>query len=148
MRKSRNFPKAMKYIGLTLAGLFLDVFCILAGAFSLWINIGIVSLPLTAVLIGFLHSCLCRIIRKDLGVTTIWYTVAAQLLPIAGAASVLIVTIYKRNTISGYDFKGLEQAFCTYSVITLVLMLAVSFLINRGMKKSQTKSIQEKSDER
>lgn len=126
--------KRLKYAGLILAGLFLNFFCILAGSFSLQINIGIVSLPLTAVLFGFLHSCLCKIIRKDLGITTIWYTVAAQLLPVAAAVSALFVTIYKRNTIARYDFKGLEQAFCTYVVIALVLMLAVSLLFNRGMK--------------
>ena len=133
--------KVLKYIALVLAGLFLDFFCVLAGVFSLQIHIGIVSVPLIAVLFGFLHSCLCKIIRKDLSITTVWYTIVAQLLPIAAAASVLVVTVYKRNTIKRYDFKGLEQAYCTFSLVTLVMMMVVSFLFSRGMKNKSKRQI-------
>ena len=129
--------KVLKYIALVLAGLALDFFCMLGCFYMLSGNIllYLIGTALMAAVFGFLNSCLRRIIQKDTGFPTIWYTAATLFLPIAGSAAGLIMILVNKYNDLGYDIKGITQGFCTFLVITFTAMLIFSLLFNRGMKK-------------
>ena len=140
MNTRSDFSKVIQYAGLSLAGLALDFFCILGCFYMLSGNflLYLIGTALMAAVFGFLNSCLRRIIQKDTGFPTIWYTAVTLLLPIVGSAAGLIVILVNKYRDLGYDSRGITQGFCTFSLVTFALMLIFSFVFNRGMKKSQT----------
>lgn len=124
--------KTAKYIGIVFFGLILNFF----GFLGVILTTGsFIAAPVIAAVLGAVHICLRKIIRKDTDLTTLWYTLTAQLLPVIAAAVWLTRTLVMRNITPGYDFKGLELWFSAFTLAVFVISTAISVVFDRARKK-------------
>ncbi|MGN1340136.1 MAG: hypothetical protein ACI4WS_07575 [Oscillospiraceae bacterium] len=120
--------KAMKYSVLVFFGLLVNFF----GFLGIVLTTGSFIFPFViAAAVGAIHICLRRIATKDTGLSTLWYTLTAQLLPVAGVSVWLIINLVLRHNAPGYDFKGLELWFAEFTLVMLVISTVVSVVFDR-----------------
>lgn len=126
--------KTAKYIGLVFWGLALNFF----GFLGIILTTGNVIAPLViAVVLSVVHICLRRVIHKDTDLTTLWYTLTAQLLPVIAAAVWLISTLIMRYYSQSYDYKGLDLWFSGFTLAVLLISGVISVVFDRvKMKRS------------
>ena len=124
--------KIGKYIVLVLFGLLLNFF----GFLGVILTTGNILAPLIiAVVLAVVHICLRRVIRKDTVLTTLWYTLTAQLLPVIASAVWLIINLVMRYNTPGYDFKGLELWFAEFTLVMLTISTVISVVFDRATAK-------------
>lgn len=124
--------KTSKYIVIVFFGLLLNFF----GFLGVIITTGnIIAAPIIGAVLGALHVCLRSIISKDTGLTTLWYTLGAQLLPMTACAVWLIINLVMRFNNPGYDFKGLELWFAEFTLVMLLISTVISVVFGRVKAK-------------
>lgn len=127
--------KIFKYIGYVLAGLLLEFFGFLGVVLTT--GLGFVGVAGLSILLGVLHVLLLRVIRKDTNLTTLWYTLTAQALPVIGVGIWAARNLYLKFANPMYDFKGLETYFSVAALAMLVLSAAISLIFDRVTAKRQ-----------
>ncbi len=127
--------KAAKYAGLVLAGLLLEFFGFLGVVLTT--GLGFIGVAGLSILLGVLHILLLKVIRKDTNLTTLWYALTAQALPIIGVGIWAARMIYLKFANPMVDFKGLETYFSVAALAMLVLSAAISLIFDRVTARRQ-----------
>ena len=127
--------KTVKYIGILFFGLLLNFF----GFLGVILTTGNMIAPVgIAIVLAVAHICLRRVLRKDTGVSTLWYTLSAQLLPVIASGVWLVI----RYNTPGFDFKALELWFAEFTFIALTISTVISVVYDRvkanKLNKEQT----------
>ncbi len=125
--------KIFKYVCYVLAGLLLEFFGFLGVVLTT--GLGFIGVAGLSILLGVLHILMLKVIRKDTNLTTLWYTLTAQALPIIGVGVWAIRNIYLKFANPTVDFKGLETYFSVAALALLVLSAAISLIFDRVTAK-------------
>lgn len=124
--------RTVKYIGLVFFGLLLNFF----GFLGVILTTGnIFAAPVIGAVLAAVHICLRKVIRKDTDLTTLWYTLTAQLLPVIASGVWLIINLVMRYNTPGYDFKGLELWFAEFTLVMLAISTVISVVFDRVTAK-------------